>query len=482
MEDIKETTRIMDEKELSQYEKLILTPIKKLIPKLAIPTVISMMITMIYNLVDAFFVGKIGTSASASTGILLSVQAIFQAVGFMFGHGSGSNISVQLGMGKRNEANKIAALGFFSAIVVSIVPMFFGLIFIDDFMRALGSTETILPYARSYGFYILISGPALTLSCILNNIIRYEGKAFFAMIGLVSGGVLNMFFDPIFMFGLNMGIHGAGLSTAISQYISLGILYYMFWSKKTITEIKFCNFEWNTVCFCRIIKNGLPSLIRQSLNSVSTMTLNICAMPYGDSAIAAMAIVGRVAMFIGSTMVGIGQGFQPVSAFNYGAKKYKRIRKAFWFTFFIGEGVLGIMAIMGMFFPAEIVRVFRNDDKVVEIGRITLMYQCIAIIAQPMSIVTNMLFQSIGKSKIASFTAALRSGICYIPTLIILPKFIGLTGVECAQMISDIMTTLICLPFTVYFFARLPRKDEEVELDRQYMVSKEKMYYNKSES
>lgn len=472
MEKTDENIRIMDEKEIFQYEKLILTPIKELVPKLAIPTVISMMITMIYNLVDAFFVGKIGTSASASTGILLSVQAIFQAVGFMFGHGSGSNISVQLGMGKKKEANKIAALGFFSAMVISVIPMILGLIYIDQLMRALGSTETILPYARSYGFYILISGPALTLSCVLNNIMRYEGKAFFAMIGLVSGGVINMFFDPILMFGLNMGINGAGLSTAISQYISLGILYYMFFSKKTITEIKFLNFEWNVVRFFRIIKNGLPSLIRQSLNSISTMALNICAMPYGDSAIAAMAIVGRVAMFIGSTMVGIGQGFQPVSAFNYGAKKYTRIRKAFWFTFIIGETVLGIMAIVGMFFPGEIVRVFRDDDSVVRIGRIALMYQCVAIIVQPMGIVTNMLFQSIGKSKIASFTASLRTGLCYIPTIIILPKFLGLTGVECSQMISDILTTLICLPFTIVFLAKLPREDEEVELDRQYIESK----------
>ena len=458
----------MGKKEIEQYQKLILTPISSLIPKLAVPTVISMMISMIYNMVDAIFVGKLGTSASASIGILMSVQAIFQAIGFMFGHGSGSMISISMGMGQQKEANKTASIAFYSAIVFSIVPAMLGLIFLEPLMKMLGSTDTILPYAKTYGFYILLCGPALTLSCILNNIMRYEGKAFYAMIGLVSGGVLNMIGDPILMFGCKLGIAGAGLSTAISSYISLFILGYMFISGRTITRIKLNFFEWDLDRLFHIIKNGFPSLIRQSLNSISSITLNLSAHPYGDAAIAAMAIVGRIVMFVGSAMIGIGQGFQPVSAFNYGAKKYKRIRQSFKFTFILSEIVLGILAVIAFIFAAPIVREFRDDAEVIEIGVRALRFQCFAIIVQPLGVITNMLFQSIGKSKIASFTATLRSGLYYIPSLIILPMFLGLTGIECAQTISDTLTALTCLPFAIAFFRTLPKENEIVPLDKEY--------------
>ena len=231
----------MDAKERKQYDQLIRTPIVKIIPVLAIPTVISMMIGMIYNLVDAYFVGMLGTSAAAAIGILMSIQAVFQAVGFMCGHGSGSRISVLLEKGKKELADVYASTGFLASIVASSIITILAMIMISPLMVFLGSTKTILPYARIYGFYILLSGPALSASCVLNNIMRYEGKASLAMVGLVSGGVLNMIGDPIFMFGLKMGIHGAGLSTALSQYISFGILLYMFISKKTMTSISLKN-------------------------------------------------------------------------------------------------------------------------------------------------------------------------------------------------------------------------------------------------
>ncbi len=458
----------MDEKERKQYEKLVLTEINHLIPLLAVPTVISMMITMIYNLVDAYFVGRLGTSASASIGILVSVQSVFQAIGFMFGHGSGSRISVQLGNGRKEEADRIASIGFAAALLISVIAALLGLLFLTPLMRALGSTKTILPYACRYGFYILISAPALSLSCVLNNIMRYEGKAFYAMIGLVSGGVLNMIGDPILMFGLHMGIDGAGLSTALSQYISLMILGFMFLSGKTITSISLRNLEWNPDRLLHIVKNGTPSLIRQSLNSISAMALNLGAMPYGDAAIAAMAIVGRLAMFMGAAMIGIGQGFQPVSAYNYGAKKYKRIRQSFRFTMISSEILMVLIGGVMFLFPHAIVRIFRDDPEVIAIGIVALRFQCCAMILQPLCIVTNMLFQSIGQSGVASFVASLRSGIYYIPAVMILPRFLGITGIESAQMTADILSALTCVPFLIQFFRRLPKMDEETALDRMY--------------
>ena len=451
-------------KEQQQYQKLVMTPVEKLIPRLAVPTILSMMITMIYNLVDAYFVGKLGTSASAAIGVVLGVQSIFQAFGFMMGHGAGSQISLRLGEGDRDAAST----AFFHALVISVIVGIIGMIGLEPLMRLMGSTDTILPFSKNYGFYILISGPALVGSCVLNNVMRYEGRAVLAMFGLVTGGVLNMIGDPILMFGLGLGIDGAGLSTAISQYISFGILLYMVFSKRTISRLSPRFRSNDPEVTLSIMRVGFPSLIRQMLNSISTITLNHAAMPYGDAAIAAMAIVGRIVMFIGSAMIGLGQGFQPVSAYNFGARKYARLRKAFYFTVKAGMAVLGVLAVLGFLFPAPIVQLFRDDPQVVEIGSRALRFQCIAVIMQPFSVTSNMMFQSIGRSKEASFMAMLRSGLYYIPALLILPMFLGLTGIECAQMVSDILTTLTCIPFVARFMRETPDKDQVSEIDRLY--------------
>ena len=455
-------------KEQQQYQKLVMTPVEKLIPRLAIPTILSMMITMIYNLVDAYFVGKLGTSASAAIGVVLGLQSIFQAFGFMMGHGAGSQISIRLGEGDKDTADRLFSTAFFHALVISVIVAVIGLICLEPLMRLMGSSDTILPFSKNYGFYILISGPALVGSCVLNNVMRYEGRAVLAMFGLVTGGVLNMIGDPIFMFGFGLGIDGAGLSTAISQYISFGILLYMVFSKRTISRLSPKYRSNNPADTLLIMRVGLPSLIRQMLNSLATITLNHCAMPYGDAAIAAMAIVGRIAMFIGSAMIGLGQGFQPVSAYNYGARKFARLRKSFFFTFKAGTIVLGALAVVGFLFPAPIVGIFRDDPAVIEIGAKALRFQCIAVVLQPFSVTSNMMFQSIGRSKEASFLALLRSGLYYIPALLVLPLFLGLTGIQSAQMVADMLTTLTCIPFVVKSMQTTPALDEVSEIDMMY--------------
>ena len=458
----------MMSKEQQQYKKLVLTPVGQLIPKLAVPTILSMMVTMIYNLVDAFFVGKLGTSASAAIGVVLGVQSIFQAFGFMMGHGSGSQISVHLGKGDKDMADRLFSTAFFHALAISVIVSTICLICLTPLMRLMGSTDTILPFSKNYGFYILISGPALVGSCVLNNVMRYEGRAVLAMVGLVTGSVLNMIGDPILMFGLGLGIDGAGLSTAISQYISFGILLYMVFSKRTISKLSLKYRSNDPEVTLSIIRVGLPSLIRQMLNSVATITLNHCAMPYGDAAIAAMAIVGRIMMFIGSAMIGLGQGFQPVCAYNYGARKYARLRKSFYFTVGLGVVVLGVLSVIGFMFPGQIVGLFRDDPEVIAIGSRALRFQCVAVVTQPFTVTSNMMFQSIGRSKEASFLALLRSGLYYIPLLMILPLFLGLTGIQSAQMFADILTSLTSLPFVVKFMRNTPAEDLPSEIDKLY--------------
>ena len=461
----------MNEDEAKQYKKMILTPPGRLVFTLAVPTVISMLITMVYNLADAYFVGKINTSASAAIGIVMSVQSVFQAFGFMYGQGSGSKIARLLAAGKKDEADKTLTLGITASLVSGLFLSLMGFVFLDVLINSM-ATPTIFPYAKTYAMYILASGPVLAVSCVLNNVLRYEGRAFFAMFGLVSGGLLNIVLDPILMFNYGLEIKGAAISTVVSQIVSLAILLYMFLSHRAISSI---NFSYLKLPFSEIgkrvfeiIKTGFPSLLRQLCATLSTMVLNGVSKPYGDAAIAAMTIDGRVLMFIGSTMIGVGQGFQPVSAFNYGSGKYKRLRKACFATWRAGTILMTALAVLGFVYSADIIRVFRDDDMVVYYGIPALRFMCIAVVVQPISVVGNMLFQSIGEARKASILSMLRSGLCYIPLLIILPPFIGFLGIQCSQMCADILSSLISVPFLIRFFSGLPKEDKHTEQDEKY--------------
>lgn len=446
---------IIQKNKMSQYEKMTETPIPKLIVSLAIPTIISMMVTNLYNLADSYFVSQLGTSASGAIGIVFSLMAILQAMGFMLGHGSGSIISRKLGAHDDESATKFASSSFFLAIAGGTLLGVLCIVFIKPLMRFLGSTETILPYAETYGFFILISAPAMVSGCVMNNILRYEGKAALAMIGLTSGAVLNIIGDPILIFGCNMGMVGAGLSTAISQYISSFILLCMFAKGRTTSRLslKCITKDFNDVL--EILKTGFPSLTRQGLSCISTTMLNQSAGLYGDAAIAAMSIVSRVSMLLFSVCIGIGQGFQPVSAFNYGAKKYLRLRKAFIFTAVFSTCVIGMISILGMAESGNIIAQFRDDRDVIEIGTFALRAQLAGMIFCPVAVCSNMLFQSIGKSRRATFLSALRSGVCFIPAILILSKLFGITGIEITQLVADILVFAITVPCTIPFLRQL---------------------------
>lgn len=445
------------ERESRQYDKMTNTPVPALIIRLGIPTVISMLITSIYNTADTYFVSQLGTSASGAVGIVFSLMAILQAFGFMFGHGAGSIISRKLGKKDAKSATRFASTSFFLSILVGVLIGILGICFLTPFMHLLGSTRTILPYARQYGFFILLAGPFMTGSCVLNNILRYEGRASYAMIGLTLGGVLNMAGDPILMFGLNLGVAGAGLSTALSQMISFFVLLFMFLSGKTESRLSLQSVTKDVSEVWEIIATGFPSLIRQGLGSFSAMLLNHQASVYGDAAVAAMSIVNRVCMLIFSVGLGLGQGYQPVAAFNYGAQKYDRVKKGFWFTSIAGEAVIGSLALICFIFSKRVVSLFRDDPKVIEIGVLALRCQCAACFFQPVTVCTNMMFQSVGESGRASFLSALRSGICFMPLILILPAVMGLMGVQIAQSVADLLAFFISVPMGLWFLQKLER-------------------------
>ena len=443
-----------------QYHKMTETPIPRLILSLAAPTILSMLITSIYNLADTFFVGRISTSASGAVGVVSSLMAIIQALGFMLGHGSGTIISRRLGSQDTHAATRFASTSFFTALAFGVVLAVVGLATLPDFMMLLGSTETILPHACAYARPILLAAPLMISSLVMNNILRYEGKASLAMVGLVTGGLLNIALDPLFMFALGLGTAGAGIATALSQTISFGILLYMFLRGKTVSQFCIHSVTREAREFGMILIGGAPSFGRQGLNSIGGMLLNIAARSYGDAAVAGMSIVSRIFMFIISVVIGVGQGLQPVAAFNYGARKFRRVRQAAIFTMGAAFCMLVVLVALCWVDSDALIRLFRDDPDVTAVALPAFRFQCLAILLQPVMVVANMLFQSVGKAGRATFLACCRQGVFFIPLILILPRTHGLFGVEICQPIADVLTFLVSLPFLIAFLQQLGRMDD----------------------
>ena len=443
----------------AHYRKMTETPVSKLIFTLGIPTTVSMLITNIYNMADTYFVGTLGESPQAATGILFTLQAIIQAIAFMLGHGSGTCVSKALADKDTKEATRYVSTAFFTGAAAGTLLTIFGLIFLTPFMRLLGSTETILPYAKDYGLWVLISCPFMVCSLILNNNLRYEGKAFYAMIGLSAGGILNIFGDYILISIFDLGVWGAGLSTAISQIISFFLLLIFYLRAAQSTESLKAYSNDGTV-HLNILKGGFPSLIRQGLSSVSNGLLNNFMKPYGDAAIAAMSVVNRYSSLVMCVGLGIGQGFQPVASFNYQAKQYDRVKKGLIFTMGMGFCFEGLLAGAGFVFARQIMSFFQNMSEVIAIGVPALRIASVCLVFQAFFVPVNMLYQSIRKSGIASFLALLRSGVVFIPVLLIASFAAGLNGIIAAQPISDVLTAVISIPFIIMFMKKTPSTAE----------------------
>lgn len=443
------------------YLYLTTTPVPRLIVSLAVPTIISMLVTSFYNMADTYFVGKINTQSTAAVGIVFSVMSIIQAVGFFFGHGSGNYISRKLGAQETGNAEKMAATGFFWALFMGIFLAVVGLIFLTPLSLALGSTPTILPYTEKYLGIILLGAPFMTASLVLNNQIRFQGNAAYAMVGIVSGAVINVILDPILIFVFDMGISGAALATVISQICSFSLLLYM-GRKGGNIRIRFKNFTPSLAFIKEIIGGGTPSLARQGLASVATILLNVAAGAYGDAAIAGMSIVTRIAMFINAFLIVFGQGFQPVCGFNYGAGLYARVRQGFWFCVKVGFIFLLVCALAGMGFAEEIVSLFRKGDPdVIAVGAAALRWQFITFPLGSWIVMSNMMLQTIRKPVKATIISSARQGLFFIPLIFILSHYLGLQGVEMCQAVADLLTFILAIPLTCSVLNEMKRKQAE---------------------
>lgn len=461
------TTKIKTMTQEEKIEYVTTRPVPHLVTQMAVPTIISMLVTSFYNMADTFFVGKLNTQATGAVGVTFAVMALIQAMGFFFGHGSGNYISRKLGAHEFEPASKMASVGFFSAFIAGIFVSIFGLIFLKPLSLLLGSTPTILPYTMNYLSVILLGAPFMMSSLVLNNQLRFQGSASFAMVGIVSGAVINIALDPILIFGCRLGVSGAAIATVLSQFISFLILLSAS-SKGGNIRIHWKNFHPSFFYYKEIFRGGIPSLFRQGLASVAQISMNHAAGICGgellaDAAIAGMSVVNRITMFANSALIGFGQGFQPVCGMNYGAGKYKRVRDAYTFCVKTAVVFLIVISLIGFVFAEPIVTIFRKEDPdVIEIGTLALRLQCLTFPLNAWIVMCNMMLQSIGKAFKASVVAAARQGLFFLPLIWILPYVIGLPGVQVCQPIADVLALTLSIPLGISVLKELKEAEKEI--------------------
>lgn len=446
---------MMDEQE-AKFRKMTEPPVGRLVCRLALPCIASMLVTSFYNMADTYFVGMLkSNAATGAVGVVFSMMAIIQAVGFFFGQGSGNYISRELGKRNYQEAANMAATGFYSALAFGAVICILGQIFLKPLASLLGSTETILPYTESYLRVILLGAPWMTASLVLNNQLRFQGSASYAMVGIVSGAILNIVLDPVMIFAMDLGVAGAGWATIISQFVSFCLLL-AGTCKSSNIRIRLGNIRIQPFYYKMIFKGGLPSLARQSLASVATICLNNAALPFGDAAIAAMGIVQRITMFGASTMLGFGQGFQPVCGFNYGAGLYSRVKKGFWFCVKVSTVFLAVISVLGYRFASQLIALFRDDADVIAYGARALRFQCVTFFMQGWIVTSNMLQQSTARTVPATFLSVARQGLFFIPLVWILSALFDFAGIQMTQAAADLLTFLCAVPIQLHVLRSFP--------------------------
>lgn len=444
----------MTHRHIDNYTFLTQAPAHRVILTMAVPTIITMLVTSLYNIADTFFVGQLNTQSTAAVGVVFPVMFFIQAFGFFFGHGSGNYISRELGAKRHGNAEIMASTGFVYSLVMGCVVMIVGLLTIRPLAVWLGSTPTILPYTEKYMSIILIGAPFMTSSLTINNQMRLQGNAAFAMYGIISGAVLNVILDPIFIFAFDMGVAGAALATVIGQIVGFCVLFFMSRSGENI-RINVRKFSPRLAFLKEIVFGGSPSLSRQGLACIAVMMLNVAASTYGDAAIAAMSIVNRITMFIMSAVIGLGQGFQPFCGFCYGAGLYARLREGFGFTVKVGTVFLLVFSFVGFFFCDDAIGIFRNDPDVIKIGTVALCWQLATYPFNAFTMVGNMMLQTTRKPLRANILAAARQGLFFIPLIILLPYLFGLTGVVICQSCSDVLSFCVAIPIVLGAFKEM---------------------------
>ena len=425
----------------NKFIEMTEAPLGRTITKLAIPATVANIITVTYNLTDTIYVGRIGASAVAAAGIIMPLTVILKSIGLMFGMGSANRMSVALGKKDRALAERLSSIGFFSTLFSALIVATLLILFKNPVVVALGSTPTVAP-----------------LNCttyVLNALLRFQGLATESMIGLISGAIINIGLEPLFIFTFHLGMFGAGLSTALCQLFSFTILIILYSTRSTVA-IRLSQYRvFDSDILHQIISGGIPSLLRNWMRALGMAVLDLAANPFGDAAIAAMTIVNRIITLSNSIRAGFGQGYQPICGFNYGAKNYERVKKGYWLVVRASLIFLVSIAIIQSIWATPIIKIFQNNSAVVYYGVQTLRWQSLSLPLTAIIVNFNMLSQTLGYAFISSFVGSGRRGIFLIPILLILPHFIGFTGVMIAQPLADTCAFLLALPYQQYILKRL---------------------------
>lgn len=438
-----------------KYIKMTTAPVKGLVCSFALPSIICMLTTSIYNMADTYFVSRLNTQSIAAVGIVFSYMGIIQAISFFFGHGSGNYISRELGARRPEKAGTMAATGLLTALIAGVTAGLICLLFETPILRLFGATDTILPYASKYFHFILLGTPFISGSIVLNNQMRLQGNARLSMIGILSGGLLNVALDPLFIFTLDMGVAGAGLATAVSQMLCFAFMLNLCGRGGGI-KIRLSKFAPSVANYKEIAAGGLPSLARQGLTFISLICLNNFAARYGDATVASFSVASRVMAIASALLIGFGQGFQPVCGFNYGARKFGRLREALKFTVFTGTAYCTVFAVAAFIFAPQIIDIFSGGDAdLLETGSRVLRYNCLSFPLCGLIIISNMFLQNIRKTVPAVLVASARQGLFFIPAVIVGNLVAGKAGLLTAQPISDICAFLLCIPLFVKAYCEL---------------------------
>ena len=463
------------ERERKQFVKMTQTPMARLIIGLGIPTTLSMMVTSLYNLADTYFVSLIGDDAiTAAASNLLALMSIIQAIGFTFGMGSGSIISRLLGKRDREGADRVFSSSMLASCISGVLILTVGFLFFTPMLHLLGSKSAdVLEYSKQYATYLLISAPFMCMSFVLNNVLRAEGKAVLSMIGLVVGAVVNVALDPILIFAADMGITGAAIATCASQILSFCILMFMFLSGKTVVRLRLRLISRKFNVYAEVITTGFPSFCRQILASLCTVFLNSAAFDCGfahygteeggKAAQAALGVVQKVFMLAFSTALGIGQGYQPVLGYNYSAKRFDRVKSAYLFTLIFSTCVMAVFGLVCGLCSTYVMQAFSLSKEATEIGALALRLQCICMPLLPLNFMASVTYQAVASKAIASILSVSRQGLFYIPAVLILPKALGMIGVQSCQALSDLCAFFFAIPFTIMFFNMIKREKNAID-------------------
>ena len=425
-------------------------PISRVIPKMAIPTIVAFLINSVYSLADTYFVSSLGTSATAAVSVNASLDQLIMMAGSMLAVGANSYIARLLGQGNEKKASQVLSTSFFLAMGLGAALMVVGLIFMHPMVRLLGATPTCEEYAIDYATYVLYAAPFMAANFVMNQCLRSEGSAVLSMVGMGFGGVLNCVLDPIFIFVFDMGVAGASLATAISKWVSFAILIFPYLTRRSLLHLSLRNFRPSWGIISSVISVGSSSMFRSGLSVVAAILLNSLAGAISDSVLAGIGVCTKVMMFPFSIILGFGSGFQPVAGFNWGAKRYDRVEESYRFSAWVALIGSALMALtVALLSDAIIVAFAGTDPQMRHIGRICMVSQCIALPIHAWVAVVNMYCAGLGNARGALILSTSRQGTCFLPLLYPMAWLFGAYGVATVQAAADVLSLALAVPILI---------------------------------